>query len=404
MLMRNYVGGHGWPLRRRTRCPSSIRRQASTSARRRCRRRREVGAGGRCREPRVSRVAPDARHRSRPVSVQAQGSARAALRRHLPHHHAGMRQDARRVARRDATRHRERRSGVRHAHSDSGLQLRRHRGRHRRDHDPPAARRLCDRRAVQFPRHDSVLVPPLCDRVRQHGRAQTLRTCAADDAEGVRARRVGRAAAGSPQPGERRPGRRQRAARSSCGPVDQLRGIERGRPSGLCDGRRRRQTRAVPGRREESCRRPARCRFAPRRRRHRRQRVRLCRPAVSRHVARDYRRRRAHDRFSKPFRTRRGRASTGYGLDEGVQMGPVISPESRARIVDAIDRAVAGGRAGRSSTGARRRSQSTQAGNFVRPTVHRRPAVFAASSRARKSSGRSCRCTTSRPSTRPLRS
>ena len=59
---------------------------------------------------------------------------------------------------------------------------------------------------------------------------------------------------------------------------------------------------------------------------------------------------------------------TGYGLDEGVQMGPVISPDSRTRIVTAIHRAIAeGARAvvdGRAAAVPRYES-----GNFVRPTV-----------------------------------
>jgi malonate-semialdehyde dehydrogenase (acetylating)/methylmalonate-semialdehyde dehydrogenase len=59
---------------------------------------------------------------------------------------------------------------------------------------------------------------------------------------------------------------------------------------------------------------------------------------------------------------------TGYGLDEGVQMGPVISPESRERIVGLIDKAV--------SQGARALVDGRNAdipeyrrGNFVRPTL-----------------------------------
>jgi malonate-semialdehyde dehydrogenase (acetylating)/methylmalonate-semialdehyde dehydrogenase len=59
---------------------------------------------------------------------------------------------------------------------------------------------------------------------------------------------------------------------------------------------------------------------------------------------------------------------TGYGLDEGVQMGPVISPESRERIVGLIDKAV--------SQGARTLVDGRQVdipgyrrGNFVRPTI-----------------------------------
>ena len=41
---------------------------------------------------------------------------------------------------------------------------------------------------------------------------------------------------------------------------------------------------------------------------------------------------------------------TGYGLDEGVQMGPVITPESRARVEQLIDKAV---REGARATGRR---------------------------------------------------
>ena len=65
-------------------------------------------------------------------------------------------------------------------------------------------------RAVQFSRHDSVLVPSVCDRVRQHGRDQAVGARAADDAEGVRARGRDRPAARSAEPGERRQGRRER--------------------------------------------------------------------------------------------------------------------------------------------------------------------------------------------------
>ena len=58
---------------------------------------------------------------------------------------------------------------------------------------------------------------------------------------------------------------------------------------------------------------------------------------------------------------------TGYGLDEGVQMGPVISPESRPRIVSDRSRHLAKAH-GRWSTVAARDPPSMR-GNFVRPTV-----------------------------------
>ena len=58
---------------------------------------------------------------------------------------------------------------------------------------------------------------------------------------------------------------------------------------------------------------------------------------------------------------------TGYGLEDGVQMGPVISPDSRVRIVALIDRAIHEGARplvdGRNATIARHR------GNFVKPTL-----------------------------------
>ena len=84
----------------------------------------------------------------------------------------------------------------------------------------------------------------------------------------------------------------------------QLRRVERGRAPRLRARRRRRQARAVPGRREESGHRPARRRHGVGRGHHRRQRVRLRRPALSRDVARDHRRRRARARSSKPSASR----------------------------------------------------------------------------------------------------
>ena len=51
----------------------------------------------------------------------------------------------------------------------------------------------------------------------------------------------------------------------------------------------------------------------------------------------------AHDSFVDAIRDRAQSRVVGFGLDEGVQMGPVISPESRARVIKAIDQAVAEG-------------------------------------------------------------
>ncbi len=59
---------------------------------------------------------------------------------------------------------------------------------------------------------------------------------------------------------------------------------------------------------------------------------------------------------------------TGYGLDEGVQMGPVITPESRQRIVGLIDRAISEG-ARAVVDGRNPDIPQYRRGNFVRPTV-----------------------------------
>ncbi|MEO5742145.1 MAG: CoA-acylating methylmalonate-semialdehyde dehydrogenase [Vicinamibacterales bacterium] len=72
--------------------------------------------------------------------------------------------------------------------------------------------------------------------------------------------------------------------------------------------------------------------------------------------------------FSEAIQDKARTRVTGYGLDEGVQMGPVISPESRARIVTAIDRAVAEG-ARAVVDGRTEGIPKYEAGNFVRPTV-----------------------------------
>ena len=59
---------------------------------------------------------------------------------------------------------------------------------------------------------------------------------------------------------------------------------------------------------------------------------------------------------------------TGYGLEDGVQMGPVISPESRARIVGLIERAVTQG-ATALVDGRNPDIAKYGKGNFVSPTI-----------------------------------
>ena len=75
---------------------------------------------------------------------------------------------------------------------------------------------------------------------------------------------------------------------------------------------------------------------------------------------------------AKPFKEiieekARGRV-TGYGLDDGVQMGPVITAESRARIVGLIDRAVSQG-ATATVDGRNADIPNYSRGNFVKPTI-----------------------------------
>ena len=58
---------------------------------------------------------------------------------------------------------------------------------------------------------------------------------------------------------------------------------------------------------------------------------------------------------------------TGYGLDDGVQMGPVITPESRARVEQLIDKAA---REGATVTvDGRHPDVKYKKGNFVAPTI-----------------------------------
>lgn len=60
--------------------------------------------------------------------------------------------------------------------------------------------------------------------------------------------------------------------------------------------------------------------------------------------------------------------STGYGLDEGVEMGPVITPESKTRVSRLIDQAVSEG-ARILLDGRKEPVKGYEAGNFIRPTI-----------------------------------
>jgi len=72
--------------------------------------------------------------------------------------------------------------------------------------------------------------------------------------------------------------------------------------------------------------------------------------------------------FTDAMRDRASGRVTGYGLEDGVQMGPVITPESRKRIEGLIEKAVKDG-ARPVVDGRRPDIPKYGAGNFVKPTV-----------------------------------
>jgi malonate-semialdehyde dehydrogenase (acetylating)/methylmalonate-semialdehyde dehydrogenase len=72
--------------------------------------------------------------------------------------------------------------------------------------------------------------------------------------------------------------------------------------------------------------------------------------------------------FLEAIEDRARNRTTGYGLDEGVQMGPVITPESRSRIEGLIEQAVKQG-ATAVVDGRQPRMERYSGGNFVRPTI-----------------------------------
>jgi malonate-semialdehyde dehydrogenase (acetylating)/methylmalonate-semialdehyde dehydrogenase len=76
----------------------------------------------------------------------------------------------------------------------------------------------------------------------------------------------------------------------------------------------------------------------------------------------------AHKTFVEAIKEKAERRVTGYGLDDGVQMGPVISPESRARINQLIDTAIEHG-AHAIVDGRKPDLPRYPRGNFVKPTV-----------------------------------
>lgn len=74
----------------------------------------------------------------------------------------------------------------------------------------------------------------------------------------------------------------------------------------------------------------------------------------------------AHDRFSKAIAERASSIRTGNGLESGVQMGPVITSESKTRILGLIDKGLKDG--GKVLLDGRDGVNGSN-GNFIRPTV-----------------------------------
>ena len=72
--------------------------------------------------------------------------------------------------------------------------------------------------------------------------------------------------------------------------------------------------------------------------------------------------------FTEQIRAAASSRKVGYGLETGVEMGPVISPESRARIEGLIAAGVAAG-ATPLVDGRNAKIAGYESGNFVRPTV-----------------------------------
>lgn len=76
----------------------------------------------------------------------------------------------------------------------------------------------------------------------------------------------------------------------------------------------------------------------------------------------------AKDIFTPAFREAAAKRVVGYGLDEGVQMGPVITPQSKTRIQDIIDQGLREG-ADMVLDGRETSVTGYENGNFLAPTI-----------------------------------
>jgi malonate-semialdehyde dehydrogenase (acetylating) / methylmalonate-semialdehyde dehydrogenase len=76
----------------------------------------------------------------------------------------------------------------------------------------------------------------------------------------------------------------------------------------------------------------------------------------------------ARKAFTEAIEEKARNRATGYGLDAGIQMGPVITPESRTRIEGVVEQALREG-ARAVVDGRHPKIERYGNGNFVRPTV-----------------------------------
>ncbi|NOY99516.1 MAG: CoA-acylating methylmalonate-semialdehyde dehydrogenase [Chloroflexi bacterium] len=76
----------------------------------------------------------------------------------------------------------------------------------------------------------------------------------------------------------------------------------------------------------------------------------------------------ARETFTQAIREAAASRKVGYGLEEGVQMGPVITPQSKERIVGLIEQGIAEG-ANPLLDGREANVPGHEAGNFLNPTI-----------------------------------
>ena len=121
-----------------------------------------------------------------------------------------------------------------------------------------------------------------------------------------------------------------------------------------------------------------------------RQRVRLRRPALPGGLGRDHGRRSAAEHFATPSSSSASGLRVGNGLEEGVQMGPVITPASKTRIEGLIAKGVSSG--AKALLDGRKAGITAAKRHFVKPTVLDGVARGQRTDRAPRSSDRCSAC------------